>query len=53
MTAENMVFATEIIGNQRPGKVTVSGDNLMLVIAGQFLRAAGYSETQTPNEYAR
>jgi len=49
----NLVYATELIGNQRPGRVVVRGEALLLTIAGQFLRAAGYGETGTPGEFVR
>jgi len=49
----NLVCATELIGNQRPSRVIVRGESLMLTIAGQFLRAAGYSETGVPGDFAR
>jgi hypothetical protein len=39
---ENIAFATEIIGNAKPAEVELSGDELMCVVAAQFLRAAGY-----------
>jgi hypothetical protein len=51
--ASNLVFATELIGNQRPARVVVRGIPVMVVVAGQFLRAAGYSETGNKGEFAR
>lgn len=50
---QNLVFATELIGNQHPGRVIVRGNPVMMTVAGQFLRAAGYSETANPGEFAR
>ena len=49
----NVVFATELIGNQRPGRVLVRGNPVMMTVAGQFLRAAGYGETSNPGEFIR
>lgn len=44
LTPGNVVFATEIVGNVKPGAVKLSGDAVMQVVAGQFLEAAGYSK---------
>jgi hypothetical protein len=49
----NLVFATELIGNQRPGTVKIHGSSVLMIVAGQFLRAGGYSETGVPGEFAR
>jgi len=49
----NLVFATELIGNQRPGRVIVRGNRVFMTVASQFLRAAGYGETANPGEFAR
>jgi len=39
----NVVIATKLVGNQMSGRVIVRDEPLMLIIAGQILRAAGYS----------
>ena len=49
----NLVFATELIGNQRPGRVLVRGASVLLTVAGQFLRACGYGATGNPGEFSR
>ncbi len=49
----NLVFATELIGNQRAGRVLVRGTPVILTIAGQFLSACGYGVTETPGEFIR
>ncbi len=49
----NLVFATELIGNLRPGRVVVHGEPVLLTVAGQFLRAGGYSETANAGEFVR
>lgn len=53
LSTENLVFATELIGNQRPARVVLHGEPLMLTICAQFLAAAGYSPTETPGTFAR
>ncbi len=50
---QNLVFATELIGNQRPGRVKITGVKILLVVAGQFLRACGYGETDAAGEFVR
>ena len=42
LTEANLVYATEVIGNARPGVVVLSGEPLAVQLAGQFLLAAGY-----------
>jgi hypothetical protein len=49
----NLVFVTEIIGNQRPGRVLLTGEPILLTVAGQFLRAGGYSDGAIPGEFVR
>lgn len=49
----NLIYATELIGNQRPGRVYLRGTPIMLTVAGQFLRASGYGETTNPGEFIR
>lgn len=49
----NIVFATEVIGNQRPARVAIHGGSVLMTVAGQFLRAAGYGETSVPGHYER
>lgn len=49
----NLVYATELIGNQRPGRVVLKGSPIMLTVGGQFLRAGGYSETGIAGEFMR
>lgn len=49
----NLVYSTELIGNLRPSRVVISGEAVLLTVASQFLRAAGYSETANPGEFAR
>lgn len=50
---QNLVFATELIGNQRPGLVLIRGNHVLTTVAAQFLRATGYSETGIPGQFAR
>ena len=52
LTEENLIFATEIIGNAKPGSVALSGGALLCQVAGQFLAEAGYSES-APGVWSR
>ena len=52
----NLVFATELIGNQRPGRVIIRAteeEKVLQIVAGQFLRVAGYEETSVAGEFRR
>lgn len=49
----NLVYATELIGNQRPGRVFIRGNPVLTTVAGQFLRASGYTATATSGEFLR
>ena len=50
---QNLVYATELIGNQRPGRVVLSGEPILVTVGGQFLAACGYGPGDQPGEFRR
>ncbi len=49
----NLVYATEVIGNQRPGRVLLTGAPVMVTVASQFLVACGYGPGEIAGEFRR
>jgi hypothetical protein len=47
---QNLVLATEIMGDSRPERVFLSGDPLCVRLAGKFLEDGAYTQ-QSPGEY--
>lgn len=53
LTAANVVFVTEFIGNHRPARVTIRAERVLANVGASFLRSAGYSPTETPGDFVR
>ncbi len=49
----NLVYATELIGNHRPGRVLLRGSPILVGVASKFLTAGGYSGTDQIGEFRR
>jgi hypothetical protein len=49
----NIVYATELIGNQKPARVVLSGNSTLQLVVGQFLKACGYGVGESAGQYFR